>query len=106
DKAVELSVVITSYNRTGQLRVCLGALSHQTQAPTDFEVIVMVDGSTYGTSGMLADLTTPYRLNVICQENSGHPLPPLFCLTIRVPLRGNGKAYDGVNSLARTAGDR
>ena len=31
----------------------------------------MVDGSTYGTSGMLADLTTPYRLNVICQENSG-----------------------------------
>jgi len=71
DTAVELSIVIPTYNRAEQLRACLEALSHQTQPATDFEVIVVVDGSTDGTREMLADLTTAYRLRVIWQENSG-----------------------------------
>jgi glycosyltransferase involved in cell wall biosynthesis/peptidoglycan/xylan/chitin deacetylase (PgdA/CDA1 family) len=68
---VELSVIIPTYNRAGRLQACLQALTHQTQTPGDFEVIVVVDGSTDETAEMLAELTTPYALNVLFQANQG-----------------------------------
>jgi glycosyltransferase involved in cell wall biosynthesis len=68
---VELSVIIPTYNRTDRLLACLEALSHQTQSASDFEVIVVVDGSTDGTREMLANLVVPYILRVIWQQNSG-----------------------------------
>jgi glycosyltransferase involved in cell wall biosynthesis/peptidoglycan/xylan/chitin deacetylase (PgdA/CDA1 family) len=68
---IEMSVIIPTYNRAERLRACLEALSRQTQPTTDFEVIVVVDGSTDGTREMLAHLNSPYPLNVIWQENSG-----------------------------------
>jgi glycosyltransferase involved in cell wall biosynthesis len=68
---VELSVIIPTYNRTDRLRTCLEALSRQTQPASDFEVIVVVDGSTDGTREMLANLVVPYALRVIWQQNCG-----------------------------------
>ncbi|MCK6619999.1 MAG: glycosyltransferase [Calditrichaceae bacterium] len=68
---IELSVIIPTYNRAGRLRSCLEALTHQTQPAADFEVIVVIDGSTDETSEMLAQLATPFTLTALHQANSG-----------------------------------
>jgi glycosyltransferase involved in cell wall biosynthesis len=68
---MEASIIIPTYNRVGKLRSCLQALSSQTQPVTDFEVIVVVDGSTDGTLEMLVRLQTPFALRVIQQANCG-----------------------------------
>jgi len=67
----ELSIIIPTYNRSAQLRNCLEALSRQSQPPTDFEDIVVIDGSTDNTRFMLTTLKTSYSLNIIYQKNSG-----------------------------------
>jgi glycosyltransferase involved in cell wall biosynthesis len=71
---VEASIIIPTYNRAANLRSCLAALSNQTQPACDYEIIVVVDGSTDETVGMLADLKTPFALQVISQPNSGQPI--------------------------------
>lgn len=68
---IELSVVLSTYNRADRLQVCLEALAHQTVAGRDFEVVVVIDGSTDGTEQVLANLAAPYRLAVLKQENQG-----------------------------------
>jgi glycosyltransferase involved in cell wall biosynthesis len=68
---IEISVIIPTYNRKAALRACLEALGRQTLPATTFEVIVVVDGATDGTTDMLRRLSTPYRLHVIAQPNSG-----------------------------------
>ncbi len=68
---MELSVIIPTHDRAARLRVCLEALGHQTQPATDFEVIVIDDGSTDGTPEILAEIETPYVLRVIRQAKSG-----------------------------------
>ena len=67
----QLSVIIPTYNRREMLRACLEALCQQTQPTTDFEVIVIVDGSTDGTRELLANLETPFPLRVDWQKNNG-----------------------------------
>lgn len=66
-----LSVVIATYNRAERLRACLEALSRQTLPPDEFEVIVVVDGSTDGTAEVLAGFTAPFSLRSIRQPNAG-----------------------------------
>jgi glycosyltransferase involved in cell wall biosynthesis len=68
---VRLSVLISTYNRCDLLRRSLDALSVQTQPASDFEVVVMVDGSTDGTVDMLRSYEAPYRLISDYQANSG-----------------------------------
>ncbi len=68
---IELSVIIPTHNQVDRLRRCLAALGQQTQAVTDFEVIVVNDGSTDGTAEMLAQLETPFTLRVVHQLKSG-----------------------------------
>lgn len=68
---IELSVVIPTYGKVGQLRPCLEALCCQTQLATDFEVIAVTDESTDVTSKVFANLTAPYKLQVMQQRNSG-----------------------------------
>src|SRR5215207_6519965 len=68
---IELSVVIPTYNRADRLRASLEALGRQTLPAGDFEVIVVVDGSTDGTLEMLGRLRAAYRLRVVSQANSG-----------------------------------
>ncbi len=67
----KLSVVIATYNRVQQLQKCLDALACQTQAAGDFEVLVVVDGSTDGTVEMLGRIQLPYSLRTVWQKNAG-----------------------------------
>ena len=60
-----LSVIIPSYNRRELLRRCLDSLAVQTQDAASFEVVVVDDGSTDGTAEMVAELHTPYRLQLV-----------------------------------------
>ena len=68
---IELSIIIPTYDRAKRLRACLESLSRQTQPVGDWEVVVVVDGSTDGTREMLAGLATPYRLKVCEQDHHG-----------------------------------
>ncbi|HEU4648139.1 MAG TPA: glycosyltransferase family 2 protein [Gemmatimonadales bacterium] len=70
---VELSVIIPTYNRAGPLRTCLDALDRQTHPVAEYEVVVVVDGSTDGTDAMLRTLSPRYRFRVIRQRNAGQP---------------------------------
>ncbi len=70
-KAIELSIIIPTYNRVERLRACLKSLNQQTQPVGDWEVVVVVDGSMDGTPEMLSSLVTPYRLQVCEQEHLG-----------------------------------
>jgi glycosyltransferase involved in cell wall biosynthesis len=67
----QLSVIIATYNRAAGLRACLERLACQTQPSSEFEVIVVVDGSTDGTDQMLHGIALPYRLTVISRQNQG-----------------------------------
>jgi glycosyltransferase involved in cell wall biosynthesis len=69
--SVELSIIIATYNRAVRLRACLEALARQTETPSSFEVIVVVDGSTDETMAMLRDYVPPYCLKTISQDNAG-----------------------------------
>jgi glycosyltransferase involved in cell wall biosynthesis len=69
----ELSIVIPTHNRRDRLQACLDALAGQTQPTSDFEVIVVVDGSTDGTEEMLEALSPPFSLRVVRQKsNTGY----------------------------------
>lgn len=70
--APELSIVIPTFNRADRVRACLDALARQTQPPSDFEVVVVDDGSSDGTAEMLEGLSTPFALRVVRQENQGN----------------------------------
>ena len=66
-----ISVVIPTYQRRIALERALSALSAQTLPPTEYEVIVAIDGSDDGTREMLAGVAAPYRLHVLWQPNRG-----------------------------------
>lgn len=66
------SVIITSYNRREALLLTLEALGHQTLAPEEYEVLVVVDGSMDGTFEALERLHLPCDLRLFRQpENRG-----------------------------------
>jgi glycosyltransferase involved in cell wall biosynthesis len=66
---MDVSVVIPTYNGVKKLPGILQAMEHQTQA--DFEVIIVVDGSTDGTVEMLRNFRSSRQLKVIEQRNMG-----------------------------------
>ncbi len=68
---LDLSIIIPTYNRAKSLRACLASLAQQKHPATDFEVVVVVDGSTDDTRAMVEQLDLPYTLRVVWQENSG-----------------------------------
>lgn len=68
---MKLSVVIPTYNRRTSLEITLSALARQTCPDTDFEVIVVDDGSIDDTGEWLQTLKTPYSLKAITQTNGG-----------------------------------
>ena len=68
---MNLSVILPTYNRLGQLKQVLAGLEAQTEPLDSFEVIVVSDGSPDGTDDYLRKLETPLRVTVVFQPNQG-----------------------------------
>lgn len=66
-----LSVIIPSYNRRELLAGCLRALEKQTFAPEQFEVIVVLDGSTDGSAERVTALPLKIRPRVLSLSHAG-----------------------------------
>lgn len=68
-----LSVIVATYNRATALARCLDALARQTCSTNEFEIVVVVDGSTDATRDMLHCGRRPLDLKIIEQPNRGQP---------------------------------
>jgi O-antigen biosynthesis protein len=67
-----VSVIVCTFNRAGSLRDCLGSVLCQDYP--DYEVVVVDDGSTDGTSGMMASYdVSKIPVRYVRQENMGLP---------------------------------
>lgn len=66
--AFRASIIIPVYNAGPLLRNCLRALEHQTVPASDFEVIVVDDGSTDGTADIVREFP---RVRLVRQGNQG-----------------------------------
>ena len=66
-----ISVIVTTYNRRELLSRCLQLLAKQDCSPSDYEVVVVVDGSTDGTQEFLHSLKIDLNLRTIDQSNRG-----------------------------------
>ena len=67
-----VSVVISTHNRAGALPATLEALGDQDLPPSDYEVLVVDDGSSDTTWQLLSASSTPYRLRTFrLQVNRG-----------------------------------
>jgi glycosyltransferase involved in cell wall biosynthesis len=65
------SLIIPTFNRLPILKKCLAALEAQTLPVTDFEVIVIDDGSSDGTEEALRSYSPGFRVRYLRQSNSG-----------------------------------
>jgi|GEM_PF-4168647 len=65
-----MSLIVPSHNRRVSLVCLLESIARQDLAPADFEVVVVLDGSTDGSAGAL-DRPWPFALKVIEQPNRG-----------------------------------
>lgn len=71
-RVIDFSIVIPSYNRKERLRQCLKSLFEQSYPSNRFEIIVIDDGSTDGTAGMLEELSKAHlNLKYHTQANQG-----------------------------------
>ena len=68
---MKLSVVIATYNRGPLLRNLLDDLAHQELPASEFEVIVVDDGSKTPAAEILAGYAPPYAFRLERQENAG-----------------------------------
>jgi glycosyltransferase involved in cell wall biosynthesis len=64
-------VVIPTHNRRDLLRACLYSFQHQSASVETFEVVVVIDGSTDGTSEMLSAYGPPFAVSVLTQAQAG-----------------------------------
>ncbi|HEX3596477.1 MAG TPA: glycosyltransferase family A protein, partial [Polyangiaceae bacterium] len=67
----ELSVVMPTYNRKARLLRVLSALGRQTADTKHFEVVIVDDGSTDGTSDAVRATSHPFALRLLQQKNGG-----------------------------------
>src|ERR1039457_2304533 len=68
---MKVSAVVATYNRREALRCCLTSLFNQDVPAESYEIIVVSDGCTDGTSEMLNSLRSLREFVVIEQENRG-----------------------------------
>jgi len=73
EKKPSLSVVIATYNRKDVLKTTLERLAAQSFPLSDFEVIVVDDGSRDGTADMIRSMkkTMPFKLGYFHQDRRG-----------------------------------
>ena len=70
--SLKLSVVVPTRNRREVLiRRTLPAMFSQDMPAEEFEIVVVVDGSTDGTGKVLRELSAPFSLQIIEQANRG-----------------------------------
>ena len=69
--APALTVVIPTYQRPQLLQACLDALTHQQLPSTDFEVVVVDDGSDCPPRDVVAQYAGRLQLRLIEQRNAG-----------------------------------
>ncbi|MDE0686452.1 MAG: glycosyltransferase family 2 protein [Candidatus Poribacteria bacterium] len=69
--AIDVSVVIPTYNKKEFLEITLTALKLQTYPIDKYEVVVVNDGSTDQTDDFISSLKVPYQINYTRQENKG-----------------------------------
>ena len=69
-----VSIIIPTYNRASQLRICLASIQNQTFK--DFEVLVCDDGSTDNTHEIVKEFETILDLKYIKDSNFGGPAKP------------------------------
>lgn len=70
-RAPRVSIVTPTYNRRQRLGLVLSALEAQTVPQDSFEVIVVDDGSTDGTTAWLEGQRYGYALRTLRQSNAG-----------------------------------
>lgn len=68
---MRVSVIIPTFNRRALLERTLPTVLDQTFPAGEYEVIVVVDGSTDGTAEALRSLSSPVRFRVLEQFNRG-----------------------------------
>ncbi len=69
-----VSIIIPTFNRKNQLRVCLKSLQEQTFK--NFEVLVCDDGSTDNTLEIISEFNSSLIINYIKDTNFGGPARP------------------------------
>ncbi len=67
----KISIVIPTYNRCALLMGCLNSLEKQSVSHQDFEVIVVVDGSTDESINQLKNYSPTYSFKYLQQINKG-----------------------------------
>lgn len=68
---MKISIVIITLNKLGHLRGVLATLAALAFPRTDFEVLVVDDGSSDGTGEFLAGFSPPYSFRWLRQANAG-----------------------------------
>lgn len=70
---MDITIIIPTYNRKDILRKCLKAIYMQTYPRSNFEIIVIDDGSTDGTEKAVKEIITnsPVVLRYFKQDNKG-----------------------------------
>ena len=68
---IRISVIIPTYNRRHVLERTLPGVLAQDFPPQDYEVIVVVDGATDGTTELLRDLKPKCSLRVLESHHRG-----------------------------------
>jgi len=65
------SIIIPTFNRPGQLSVCLESIVHQTHPNHYFEVIVVDDGSKISMEHVVSKYRDRLNLTLLIQQNQG-----------------------------------
>jgi len=68
-----ITIIIPTYNRLEQLKTCVASLNNFTFPKDNYEILVVDDGSTDGTSGSEKSFVASFdgRLKFLRQENKG-----------------------------------
>lgn len=70
-RGVRISVIIPTYNRKAQLLTALHAFESQSILSSEFEIVVVDDGSTDGTREAVQGRDYPFELRYVQQTNQG-----------------------------------